>query len=86
MSPFSKLLLSRKFLLLVADTVFALIALGIGEFVSPEAGAFVMKVVGLLQPVLIAVIVGIALEDAALKLSRYEYSPSGELIDSVAVE
>ena len=67
-SPFAALRRSRKFLLLVLDTVVSVAALLIGQFIAPEAGELILSLVALIQPVFIAIIIGIAVEDAASKI------------------
>ena len=69
-NPLTALLHSRKFLLLVLDTLVAL-ALYFANKYAP-AGIFhdIEFVILALQPVVIAVIIAIAWEDAALKRSR----------------
>ena len=66
MSPFLLLLRSRKFLLLVLDTAISLILYFVGKYL-PVAFEDVELVIGLLQPVFVAIILAIALEDAAEK-------------------
>ena len=62
MKPFYK---SRKFLLLVLDAAIAIVGYAVGRYVAPEAAQDILVFVGLLQPVFVAVIVGIAVEDSA---------------------
>ena len=60
------LLKSRKFLLVCSDAVFGLGALSVGFFVGdPEWQKFLAGLFALLQPVVVAAVVGIAVEDAA---------------------
>ena len=63
----SSLFQSRKFLILLVDAVFALAALGVGFFIAEniETQVFVLAVFGILQPVFVGAINGIATEDAA---------------------
>ena len=63
----SALFQSRKFLIILVDAVFALAALGVGFFIaeSIETQVFVLAVFGVLQPVFVGAINGIATEDAA---------------------
>ena len=63
-NPFSLLLKSRKFWLMVLDAVVSLLLLFFADFPNIEA------VIGIMQPVFVAVIVGIAVEDAALKVNK----------------
>ena len=64
LSPFKKLLGSRKFLLLVLDTVISIV-LWVAASYMPGAEEAVKFLVTALQPVIIAVIIAIAWEDAA---------------------
>ena len=61
----SKLLKSRKFLLLLLDTVISLVSGAIGLLAAPEQAEQVLYFIGLLQPVFVAIIVVISVEDAA---------------------
>lgn len=63
----SKLLQSRKFLLLVIDAVFAVAALAIGFFLVDDVAlqAFVAGIFLTLQPVFVGAVNAIAVEDAA---------------------
>lgn len=61
-----KLLASRKFLLVVLDAIVAAVGLCVGFFLKdPEWQRFILAFVGILQPVFVSVIVGIAVEDSA---------------------
>ena len=64
-NPFSGLLHSRKFWLLILDTVISLAIYFISKYV-PGAAEDVKLVIGLLQPVFVSIILAIAVEDAAL--------------------
>ena len=64
LSPLAKLLKSRKFLLLLLDTVISLALFFVGVFV-PSAMEDAKLVIGLLQPVFVAIIGAIAWEDSA---------------------
>ena len=61
------LLRSRKFLLLLLDTVISLILFFVGRF-APSYEEMVNMLIGTLQPVFVAIIVAIAIEDGAEKL------------------
>lgn len=63
----STLFQSRKFLLLLLDAIFALAALSVGFFLAEnvETQVFIVAVFGILQPVFVGAINGIAQEDAA---------------------
>lgn len=67
LSPALSLLHSRKFLILLADTVFSAATLLITRHIAPDAATEVLALLALLQPVIYAVIAGIAREDAAGK-------------------
>lgn len=64
MSPFKKLLGSRKFLLLVLDTIVSIV-LFVAATYFPGQEEMIKFMVVALQPVIVAVILGIAWEDAA---------------------
>lgn len=66
MNPIQMLLKSRKFLLLVLDTVISLILWGVGLWL-PQYTEQVNQLILILQPVFVSVIGGIAVEDAAEK-------------------
>jgi hypothetical protein len=70
-NPFKALLRSRKFLLLVLDTVvsLALLLIPLAFSLSPAAVDILVKVVALIQPVFVTAIASIAYEDAAEKSS-----------------
>ena len=68
MSPFQALLKSRKFWLLVLDSVVSLV-LFIVAHVAPDFEEAAKQLIAILQPVFVAVIVGIFVEDAAQKLN-----------------
>ena len=77
MSPFLLLLRSRKFLLLVLDTAISLILYFVGKYL-PVAFEDVELVIGLLQPVFVAIIIAIAIEDAAEKGAAHRLPPRPE--------
>ena len=60
---------SRKFLLTVLDVVISLIVYFTGRYVAEFYAKDVLFLIGVLQPVFVAIIVAIAVEDAALKRS-----------------
>jgi uncharacterized membrane protein HdeD (DUF308 family) len=68
MNPINGLLQSRKFWLLVLDTVVSLAIYIVGSF-WPDQKETVITIIGIFQPVFIAVIVGIFVEDAAAKVN-----------------
>ena len=61
------LLASRKFWLMVADVVISTATYFVTKYIAPEIGNDVFWVIGLWQPVIVAMINGIAIEDAATK-------------------
>lgn len=67
MNPIKGLLRSRKFWLLIIDTVVSLITLVVGWVLSPADIDKVVTVIGIIQPVFVSVVVGIFAEDAAAK-------------------
>ena len=66
MSPVKGLLQSRKFMLLVLDTVVGLTVFFVGKYAN-VASEDVGQAILYLQPVFVALIVSIAVEDAAAK-------------------
>lgn len=74
-NPFSALIHSRKFWTLMLDTVISTITLVGGWYLSPQYLDRVVAVIGIYQPVFIALIAFIATEDNAerkLQASKYE--------------
>ena len=68
---FKSLFHSRKFWLLVLDTVISLALYFVGKYAAPGIFEDVQMVIYGLQPVFVALIVAIAMEDsAALKAGR----------------
>ena len=61
------ILKSRKFWLMIVDVFVSAATYFIGRYVSPDAAKDILFCIGLLQPVVISVIIGIAVEDAATK-------------------
>jgi hypothetical protein len=62
----SKLFNSRKFLILLLDSAFALAAVLVAFFVSdPEVTVLVGSIFGILQPLFVGVVVMIGVEDSA---------------------
>ena len=68
MAPLKALFASRKFLLLLLDSLVALVMFAVVQFV-PDWEEFATQLIVILQPVFIAVILGIAAEDAAQKFN-----------------
>jgi hypothetical protein len=63
MSPIAALFRSRKFLLLLLDTVVSAILFFGGRYLAPSAIEEMNFLIGILQPVFVALIVAIAWED-----------------------
>ena len=61
------LLKSRKFWLMILDVVISTITYFVTAYVSPEVAEQIIWVIGAWQPVIVALIIGIAIEDAAVK-------------------
>ncbi len=64
-NPFQSLLLSRKFWLLILDTVVSLVLFFGTKYLTPSAMDDVKVLILAFQPVFIAIIAAIAHEDAA---------------------
>ena len=62
LSPLAKLLKSRKFWLLILDTVVSLVTLFVGLYFQASIEV-IATVIGLLQPVFVMIIGAIAYED-----------------------
>ncbi len=60
-----RLLNSRKFWIAVADSLISIITMSVTLYLSPDNAKFVLGVIASLQPVIYAVIAGIASEDVA---------------------
>jgi hypothetical protein len=71
-NPIASLLRSRKFLLAMLDALVSSTALVLTWFLSPDKVASVLALIGIWQPVCIAVIIGIAAEDVALSKAGAE--------------
>jgi hypothetical protein len=61
----SSLFKSRKFWIMLVDVVISSATYFIAQYVSPELGENIIWLIGSWQPVIYAVITGIATEDAA---------------------
>ena len=68
MEPIKALFKSRKFWLLVLDGIVSLVLLVIAQF-APNFEEMALQLIAILQPIFVAVIVGIFVEDAAAKLN-----------------
>ena len=64
---FGSLLRSRKFMLLLLDTVVSLLTFFVGKYATPATAQDLLTVIGILQPVFVMMIYSIALEDSAEK-------------------
>jgi hypothetical protein len=75
-----KLLYSRKFQLVLADSAFGLAALCLAFFVKDaDWQRFLAGIFAIIQPVIVAAILGIAIEDsAALKAGSHPNQVGGE--------
>lgn len=69
-SPFVSLLYSRKFLLLCLDVLICAVLYFVGKYAGNSLFADTKFLIGILQPVIIAIIIAIAHEDAAAKRGR----------------
>lgn len=58
-----KLLLSRKFWLMIVDLVVSVSTYFITKYVSPEAAKDVLFLIGVMQPVVITVVVSITVQN-----------------------
>jgi len=68
MNPITGLLHSRKFLLLILDTVISTVVFAVGKW-AQAASSDIATLIAIYQPVFVAIIVAISVEDAALKRS-----------------
>lgn len=64
-NAFLALLKSRKFLILVLDTLISVVTYFVVEYAAPEMVGDVKFVIAALQPVVVVIIYAIAHEDAA---------------------
>ena len=64
-NPFSGLLHSRKFWLLILDTIISGVSYTVTRYAAPQATSDVLFFVGLMQPVFVALIAAITSEDNA---------------------
>ena len=67
LNPIQGLLRSRKFLLLCLDTIISLVLFFVTKYAAPGLAEDIKFVIAAYQPVFVAIIVAIAVEDAALK-------------------
>jgi hypothetical protein len=66
MNAWKLLFASRKFWLLILDTVISLVTLISTAVLAPAQLDFALKIVAILQPVFVSIIYGIALEDSRI--------------------
>lgn len=86
-NPIASLIRSRKFLLAMLDAFVASTALVLTWFLSPDKVASVLTLIGIWQPVLIAVILSIAHEDAAnVKAEAEMYKADQSLLEVQIIE
>ena len=64
-NPFASLLHSRKFWLLILDTIISITLYFIGRYSNPEMAEDMKFLIASLQPIFVAVIIGIFAEDNA---------------------
>ena len=69
MEPIRGLFNSRKFYVLMLDTVVSIITYFVGKYAIPSVADDVLFFIAAIQPVFLALIAGIAAEDSAAKLS-----------------
>lgn len=72
-NPFKKLLHSRKFWLVMLDTIISVLGLVVTQF-FPESKDFVLALIVSIQPAFITLIMGITAEDVALTKAGHEAS------------
>jgi hypothetical protein len=72
-NPFSSLLHSRKFWLLILDTVISLTLYFAGKYADPSLAEDTKILIAALQPVFVAIIAAIAYEDAAASRAAIDY-------------
>ena len=69
---------SRKFWLMIADLVFSVAIYFIAKYVNPLLAEDILWLIAMIQPVIISVIAGIALEDAAEKSQQLVFYQDAE--------
>lgn len=74
MNPAKGLFRSRKFWLLILDTVISLALYFTGKYLAPAVANDINFLIGAIQPVFVAVIAGIFVEDAAAKRAGIHFS------------
>lgn len=58
---------SRKFWLMAVDVIISTATFFVSKYISPDVAENILWLIGAWQPVIIAVIIGISVEDAAVK-------------------
>jgi len=71
----TRLLHSSKFWTMVFDVAVSLATLLLTHYLAPESADFALKIIASVQPVILAVIVGIFVEDAAAKRAGNDPNP-----------
>lgn len=66
----ASLLKSRKFWIGILDVAISTTTYFVTKYVAPEIGNDILWLIGTWQPVVIAMITGIAIEDAAVKSAK----------------
>ncbi|KKM24593.1 hypothetical protein LCGC14_1603550 [marine sediment metagenome] len=72
---FKVLWASRKFRVAIVDMVLALLIFILGTLLTDIQAEFWLTIIGIMQPMFVMVVVGIAWEDAAAKRSGTFYVP-----------
>ena len=74
MNPFAGLLRSRKFWLLILDTVVSLLVYFITGLAAPDFAEYALFVIATIQPVFAVIIAAVAYEDGqAKKAGNFKY-------------
>lgn len=81
-NPFSSLLRSKKFWLATFDAVISTVLLLAARFLAPADVELVKQIIVIYQPVIIAVILGIAAEDMAVKSATIH---AAGMVDAAAI-
>lgn len=75
----TSLLHSRKFWIMLVDLVISSASYFIAKYVAPQTGNDIMWLIGSWQPVIIALITGIAIEDNGTNSNPALVAPEGPL-------
>lgn len=88
-NPFSGLLHSRKFWLLMLDVIVSTLTLVLSSFLVPEQADFPLKLIAIYQPAFITIITMVTVEDGQMRKQQtaiaeaQTYSPTPtNLVDS----